>query len=301
LAPKRTLRRYAKRLIRSGFIGYGKRKLRHYDIRDTIVVSGALRSGTTWLAELLNTIPDSSVLMEPLRLDKVPDARRAGFSWRTFIAPGEHRPQAEAYLDRVLSGQVLNRYTVSRVGSGREPLRTRHWIVKFIRANGLLRWMAERFPTRPPVMLTRHPCAVVSSALRSNWFPDRSHIDIATDWCEGYQAALSTALPHPWLLVAYEHLVRRPHEELPVIFDTLGFALPPAVFGNFDGLSSTAGRRSTLARGLDPVTAWKNDLGDAEIREVLEVVADHGLALYDESPEPNDREFARLSNPMFRS
>ena len=137
-----------------------------YDIRQTIVIAGSPRSGTTWLAELLNTIPRSAILWEPLFLDADPQLPKIGFGWRTYVPPDRDRPEMEAYLRRVLTGRVLNPWTLQRT-SLRDVYRVKRWIVKFVRANMLLPWLTLRFPTRRPLLLVRHPCAVVASQIRN--------------------------------------------------------------------------------------------------------------------------------------
>lgn len=135
---------------------------RSWKIEDTVVVCGSPRSGTTWLAEILASDEHSSFSNEPLNLTNHPDAKRAGFEWRTYIGPEELRPREEEYLRAVLTGQI-----------GMSPrgvlwhilgvARTRRLIVKFVRANRMLGWMRRTFPVQAIVLVLRHPCAVVSS------------------------------------------------------------------------------------------------------------------------------------------
>src|SRR5262249_51250275 len=136
----------------------GRLRLFPYDIRQTIVITGSPRSGTTWLAELLGTIPRSAMLWEPLFPDADPELRRIGFAERTYIPPHCEQPAMEAYLRRALTGRALNRWTLQRTNL-LDVYRVRRWIVKFVRANMLLPWLVRRFPVHRPLLLIRHPCA----------------------------------------------------------------------------------------------------------------------------------------------
>jgi len=42
---------------------------------------------STWLGNLLCSVPNSCVLFEPLQLQHVPEAKSAGFSWRSYVDP----------------------------------------------------------------------------------------------------------------------------------------------------------------------------------------------------------------------
>ncbi|MEO1202680.1 MAG: sulfotransferase, partial [Pseudomonadota bacterium] len=79
-----------------------------------VIISGFPRSGTTWLAEVLASIPGCGLLFEPLNTDTVAAARSAGFGWDNFRKPQETWSDGEAFMDDVLSARVLNNWTASR-------------------------------------------------------------------------------------------------------------------------------------------------------------------------------------------
>lgn len=264
---------------------YGSHQAKQYDIHNTIVVAGCPRSGTTWLAEMLSTIPNSCIIMEPLNLGWVPESRMVGLSWRTQIGPDQDWPEVEDYVRRALTGRILNTATLSRAHPV-QILRCRHWIVKFVRANRLLGWLTRRFPTRPPVLLIRHPCAVVASQLRvgSAW-EAAAPGDLARLWCEDYSAPLSLPPPHPWIPVFYERLVRDGKAELERVFGGLGFELPRAATDRLKVPSSTTRAGSPVLTGEDPTSSWQSDLPGDVIEEVLQVVKESGLDFYSDKPE----------------
>ena len=231
---RRRLRMYAHALKSLGPWPAIRALFRRYDLKSTIVISGCPRSGTTWVAEVLSSLPAASILYEPLYLRAEPILQELGLRWRTYIAPEEDRPEIESYMRDVLSGRVLNPWTLSRADKNKVA-GTQIWVVKFVRANLLLEWLVPQFPIMPPLVIIRHPCAVVSSQLRmGSWnhvaapvecpeffsrYPqfapvrDRlKYLDefLALAWCLDYYTIIKIPLPSPWLLVPYEELVKEP-------------------------------------------------------------------------------------------
>ncbi|HYZ91745.1 MAG TPA: sulfotransferase [Actinomycetota bacterium] len=280
-----------------------------YDIRQTIVVCGSARSGTTWLAQTLQSVPGSAVLFEPLNLRRVARARRCGFRPRTYVRPGTDWPEGELLLGDILRGRLLTPWTVQEI---RRFARVQTWIVKFIEANRMLPWLTERFPVRAPVLLVRHPCAVVASQVAAAWtgdvelhdadletdFPAVKHVLDAVEtpiehraarWAIDTLVPLSAPGPQRWTTLFYEDLVRN-EETLDPLFDRWNIPKPLAVGAHLRKISSTADRRGT---GHDPLTDWTRRLATDEVRRVLDVTHALGLDFYGEDPEP-DRTRLRL-------
>lgn len=294
---------------------YGKLQGKLYDIHNTIVISGFPRSGTTWLAEVFNTIKYSNIISEPIRTDFYPEQKALGFDWRPFIAPGTDWPEAEKCIRRILTGQILDLRT-TRYCKLSEILRNRYWIIKFIRANRLLRWMTERFTTRPPILLIRHPCAVVASIMRQkDWFGPAIVVDLnflkaypqfrnivnsakyeeeihTINWCLDYYIPLSTPLPYPWLLVTYEMLVSEGEKEIERIFNEIGFPVNNNTLERLNIPSKSVRHDSYILKGKDPLVDWKNYLNNDQIKHILNIVSYFGLDFYGEDLEPDYHKLA---------
>jgi hypothetical protein len=147
-------------------------------LADTIIVAGAPRSGTTWLAELLRELPGYKFINEPLRLSTNPEAKHAGFGWRTRVPPDESRPELEQHLrgiltDHVELGPAWHFQSSHALGKLVEHIRKDRIVVKFCRAGRMLHWMSRVFCPRGMVVIIRHPCAVIASMLQvgDNWQP----------------------------------------------------------------------------------------------------------------------------------
>lgn len=137
-----------------------------FDENRVLLLTSTPRSGSTWLGNLLKSLPKSCVLFEPLQLQHVPEAKSAGFSWRTYVDPESKWPDGEAFFRRVFEGRVLNGWT-SREMSLSEAWLSQTMIIKFVGANRMLPWICKTFKVRSPVLLISHPCAVIASQLKS--------------------------------------------------------------------------------------------------------------------------------------
>lgn len=281
-----------------------------YRMEETLVIAGAPRAGTTWLAELVNMVPGSSILFEPLHLGQVPQARRAGFKWETMVARGTDWPEGEMFLQKVLLGKLRNSWTMSHVSLA-QACHTRLWIVKFVRANMLLDWFAHTFPIRPPALIIRHPCACIASYLQKGWpQPAKAPADheffrvyphlhgvceglgsveeyIAVSWCMEYYAALTVEPPLPFHLVCYERLVRDGLEELTKLFEAWGLPLPDEAKARLQKPSMTTASFSQVSKGGDPLKGWQRYFSPQQGAKILDVVRGFGLDFYNEDPEPD--------------
>jgi hypothetical protein len=152
------------------------------------VISGSNRSGTTWLLDVLAQANSLRTIFEPLHPDATPSSRP--YSNR-YLHPGQPCPELEQFLLRILAGEMESGWSNFRIRPDRlDPfgspkrflgnLRTlalhylryrrdrwRPTITKFVRANLLLGWIATNLPVRP-LLLVRHPAAVVASKLRAD-------------------------------------------------------------------------------------------------------------------------------------
>jgi hypothetical protein len=291
-------------------------------VEDAVMVAGTPRSGTTWLAELLATLPDYKHLDEPLHLK---NPALLDLDWRTYVAPDARRPRLRAYLERVFRGQTRGHYKTeadSRLGRLVELYRRPSVVAKFVRAHRMLHWIDETFDLRGIVILVRHPCAVVASQLdyehseTNDWAqasPDEkvetvlagalpeSLVDrfaplvrdldtgeevLAALWAVDTYCALRLRGDPPGHVVAYEDLVASPRESLDSVFASLGTTLPKRALEHVDVPSDSAA--SDLHRKNDhrQLSKWKRKLTDGQVDRIISVVRAFDLDLYSEDLHP---------------
>ena len=77
--------------------------------RDSILISGSPRSGTTWLMEILEYIPGYTYTFEPLQANFFPEAYKIGFRGRPYLHPDKEWKELEEYLRKIFTGQIISR------------------------------------------------------------------------------------------------------------------------------------------------------------------------------------------------
>lgn len=281
---------------------------------DAIVLAGPGRSGTTWLAQILTAGGDVQVIFEPLNpvwSDEV--AALTGWGKERLAPRGHYLPaDAEApawydFLQRVLTGQVRS------VGTDyeRTSFFPRRYLVKLIRANLMLGYLARQFGPRL-IYVQRHPCATISSRLQAGWRADvdallqqeqlvedylrpwlaeMERVDdpieaAAVVWAVENMVALRelTAVPH--LTVTYEALVLKPELYARRILDWASLPVPPNLRAMIARPSRQASRTRHQLTPQERLGAWQQALSPGDQRHILRWSAHLGLAEYDENILP---------------
>nr|WP_259114065.1 sulfotransferase domain-containing protein [Salinibacter ruber] len=283
--------------------------MRGYDIGNTIVVSSTGRSGSTWLAEMIVSIPKYHMVYEPFRPVPSQEKDRYGLTWNNYIRVGQDSSKRSEYVKRVLSGRELSTRTLSRREF--QPLRLlqlQGLLVKSINANMMLSWMCSQFGVKG-ILLVRHPCAVVASQLLGGgWeWADRLKVAIPVEVFEDYphlvpiyedlsspeenlafEWAVETYVPFQqngsWLLTTYERLVSQGREELNRIFEYLGREVPDTAIARIEQESASG---SSFDRKNNLLSDWKNRLDNEQIDKILGVVRRVGVKSYNSELHPD--------------
>ncbi|GBE39177.1 sulfotransferase domain protein [bacterium BMS3Bbin08] len=301
----------------------GEVKAKNYDISETVVISGSPRSGTTWLAELFAMIPGASVLWEPLHIRNQPELEELGFTWRTIIDPNADWSDAERLFSEILSGRRLNIHTAKMCGF-ESVWNRKFWVVKFVRANGLLNWLTQNYPVKPPIAIIRHPCAVISSQMHrrtihqtatdkvtlSEWqggppdialeflkrYPQFERVlnrvktwdEILTAvWCmDNYHIVRHAENPFV-IILPYEKLVLNGKKTLRSLIAYLNLPWDDVLLRGQKVQSSTVVSGPHMSEDYSPLTDWKSKLITEQIERILSVVNEFGLNFYSEAIEPD--------------
>lgn len=268
--------------------------------RQPVLIAGSGRSGSTWLAELLNVRGDHRVIWEPLNEEQVPLARVIGA--RRYLRASDDAPAERAAFARILTGRTGGAWidTFNRPGVYRRRL------VKIIRGNLMLGWVRATFPHVPIVFLMRHPGAVIASWARQGWRqslsaepmlaqpalveahglhawcsrPRDAMADMLLAWCIENAVPLHEVGLGGMCIVRYEDLKADPAGQLQRICDWIGRPLDPRMLARIDQPSALTGEHSPLTRGEDPATAWQRELDAHTCRLIDEHLARFGLGAY---------------------
>jgi hypothetical protein len=300
--------RLSKRLYHR-LIGYLFRDSKE-DASRSILVAGAARSGTTWLAEIIASQIPCRIMFEPFHPYKV--KAFSAFDYFHYQRPFTENPSLYTYCDTVLHGRIRHPWIDREVAT----LRPEYRLIKEIRANLFLKWMQQKFPQTPLVFILRHPCAVVLSRLQLQWATDSDidsflcqpqlmedflsdKLEIATQirsdaakhafiWCISNLVPLRQFKPGELPIVYYEHLVAQPDVGIPDLFAKIGIAeYQDSVYQAIQKPSATSKNHSAVVMGRSQLTQWQSKLSARQIDDVLAVVTAFGLeTFYDESPHP---------------
>jgi len=144
---------------------------KNFDPQDTIILCGAPRSGTTWMMEFLSNIQGYTGIYEPLLTSWFPEAKEAGFTPRPYFSPSFNDNQKTKYLINVFKGNIKSTHPVYdfTLGNIFRRIIANKLIVKFVRANRLLPWIATNVDVKAIVLLVRHPLNVIASQMKTGF------------------------------------------------------------------------------------------------------------------------------------
>jgi sulfotransferase family protein len=284
------------------------------DHRSTLYVSGSGRSGTSWVAELLNYRNDHRYMFEPLTPPHVPSF--AHFIRGQYLRPENQDASFMEPMGAMLSGR-LRHHWVDRLNC--VPIASRR-VIKDVYANLLLKWVHTNFPGIRIVFVIRHPLAVMTSRIRLapvdphlRFEPDLERflvqdalvadfiepfVGAITDastilekqafwWCIENYVPLRQFAPDEIHVVCYERLRREPEVEIPRLGAFLGREFDPSIFSKMQRRSRTTGYRSALQKGGDPVSDWTRLWSPDDIRRALQILSIFGMdELYTDGPMP---------------
>ncbi|MHA1190772.1 MAG: sulfotransferase [Promethearchaeota archaeon] len=155
-------------------------KSKKIEMKNTILVVGSPRSGTTWLMDILCTMPGYTYLFEPLNPIWYPESFKVGFRSRTYLKSESNWPEGENYLRKIFTGQVANLPIKDNpISDLLQDFSMKNFInhlfgtkliVKSTNMNRMLPWIAKHFQLRCVFFIIRHPCATIASQLKSGLY-----------------------------------------------------------------------------------------------------------------------------------
>jgi hypothetical protein len=277
-------------------------------------VVGGARSGTTWIAELLNYRNEYRYMWEPLSPHVVPAF--AHFRRGQYLRPGNQDPAYRAPLLASLTGQMRHRW-IDHLNT--VPFATRR-LVKDVFANLVVKWVQVNLPGIRIIYVLRHPLAVIASRIDAQPIvPHRQfdpqlerfleQADLLDDFLAPFESAIRDARgvleQHAWwwcienyvplrqfsrgevYTLCYEALHWAPEEHISGLASFLGREFDPVVYARMRRPSRKAGYGGSLSQGRDPATAWRTRYSREEVRRVLQILGALGLdQLYDDSVAP---------------
>lgn len=132
--------------------------------KDVVWIIGSGRSGSTWVADMLNYKRSYRELLEPFRPKLIEEAKFLRL--HEYVRPNEENQQLNTYCESVFSGKFLHK----DADSAANKLLYKGLLVKDVFANLLAYNVYKRNPQIKMLLLLRHPFMVAQSKLKKkNW------------------------------------------------------------------------------------------------------------------------------------
>jgi len=309
------IKKLTKKAINKLLLTYGRYKSKKYDIKNTIILSCTGRSGSTWLAEIIESLPNKYMIYEPFHIISNPRCKRYGFSWNTYINPESKERRKKRYAKKVLTGREISLGTIRRDNIQIVRLiKCSRYVVKTINANMMLGWLNKSFPIKP-VLLIRHPCAVVASQISHegwNWSKDKKNLTVPDGLFKdfphlqevykgiehkeevlAFEWAMQNLIPlrqgKNFVVTTYERLVENGNKEVMRILSGISEKVSKEKIRqlNEPSSSSSSFEDKKYNRKENLLTDWKRRLSYRQAKRILTVVHNVGINFYTQDIYPN--------------
>jgi hypothetical protein len=283
----------------------------------TIVLAGSGRSGTTWLQEILCTLPGVQPIFEPFHPCFNPEVRRlTGFdqqdpylrSW--YLRPYDEQPDWTALFAKVLTGCFRNYWTDYE----RKSFFPERFLIKDVRSNMYLGYIYQRFQPRI-IYLLRHPCAASYSRLSAPqpWYANTNDLlsqpplveDYLEPWIDEIQkerdllgahavwwavenrVALNQINQFPHFLIYYEEMVLQPEQTINNLLQWLGYTYKLSnIQSNISRPSRMSHKNFHYKDKYGRLNRWQNSISKADCERVLTWANRFGLEMYNQLTLP---------------
>jgi hypothetical protein len=253
----------------------------------TIFLSGAARSGTSWLGQVFNSSPDVIFRFQPL----------FSYEFKGRVNEDSDRAEYEALFADLMSANTPFLTQADKQASGEYPrfeknVSARTLVFKDNSYQSMWSPMMRRVPELLGVGLVRHPCATLNS-WRNNAkeFPPGS--DILKEWrfgnCKnkgnedyfGYYKwkeitnqylDLSERFPERFITVRYEDLIKDPQNEVRSLFSfcSIGFSEQTEAFLKTSTQEVHSDSYYGVYKNNSVVDRWRQELPAWIIEEIYD-------------------------------
>ncbi|MFK7973042.1 MAG: sulfotransferase [Bacteroidia bacterium] len=283
----------------------------NHELQNATIVAGTGRSGTTWLAQIINHANEYRHIFEPFHPERVQESKQR-LNPHSYMPPEWDNEDKRTFVEDVLTGKFTNSWT-NRIN---KKFISEKRLVKTIHGNFLLKWIREQFPPVSMVLILRHPCAVAYSKRKTGWWtaPDLEHKYLTQpilrerflegvqdklhtlqspfekfvgQWCIENLIPLRSLNPRDVHLVFYEALVEHPELILPGMFNYLNKPYDESILEKAAMPSYTTRPDSPILHQQNVLTEWQMGLTSWEIDRAMEILEWFGLdKVYGPGPMP---------------
>ncbi|MEJ5349170.1 MAG: sulfotransferase domain-containing protein [Desulfosoma sp.] len=288
-------------------------------LKETVLLAGFPRGGTTWLSEIINYWNDYRYMFEPFYSRYVPSLKK--LSSETYLRPGDNVPWTNlVMIDRIMTGRIRNPW----IDRFNRKICYENILIKDIRIHLALGWLKERFPALKVILLLRHPFAVAVSLQKIGWRPGVKkycrHQKLVEDylkpyvepmlgtrsdferyvfsWCVEHYVPLKQFAGHPDVYVCfYEWFCMNVLKEAVKLLKWLGKPSHGLIESRLRRPSKMSKKHSAVYTGEDLVRSWTRSLSQEEVGRGVEILRLFKLdCLYDANPFPHIRPDTTLAD-----
>jgi len=139
---------------------------RHRSPARALYLASWQRSGSTWLAEIMASMPGTRLVFEPANIRQHLYSRgQPRLIALPLSGPGSPPGEVGVTLSKALDGSLRSSW-MDRMNTTHRATRR---VVKDVRTIAVLPWIVDTFPDVPVVLLLRHPVAVAHSIIELGW------------------------------------------------------------------------------------------------------------------------------------
>ena len=290
---------------------------KNLDYKESLLIVSEPRGGSTWLLELLATIPESATIFEPFHSNYGLYHKSETYQWGTYFDP-EHAEEVHLKeWQEAISGNLVNPYVVSR-SDIREYMMAKRMIVKMIMGTAFLPWMVNQLDFKyAPIYLLRHPLAVAKSNIENlykrgkeiyvdhTWIPTGKNKKLYNDnadlfhesspilhqlvgrWCINNFYALRETPEDKHIKVFYEEMLLYPKRVLTQLFKTWKMEMPESLLAKVEIPSSSDFKKDYRSDKEEQLQKWFKGFEHSELEELQVILDRFEIELYSMfSPKP---------------
>lgn len=277
-----------------------------------VFVTGAPRSGSSWVGEVLSICDSTRYVYEPFNHRWIPGLHKHLPHFSYLNDQSKAPLPVQSHANKAFRGGQGWKQLTRAAYRGYLSAATRpanHVIVKDPTASLMTEWLVKNFDTQV-IFLMRHPCGFASSLDALDWKLNantllqqqelmRDHLEPFRDvlrhskgdkwltrgavWAAVHMVFTRQRTNHPeWQLYRYEDICRNPLGEFNDITEKLQLDLGQKAMKKIANLStksdSDSGSTRRYSRAMPDV--WKQRMSPAEIDAVMGMVNEFGLDYY---------------------
>jgi len=282
----------------------------NYDTKNSILLAGTGRSGTTWISNILNYDNEYRDIFEPFSNIYTMECHH--FAYKQYLRGNDSREYFLNTARNVFSGRIRNKW----IDQYNRRLFCKKRLIKEIRANLFLKWIKNYFPEIPIVFIIRHPLAVAHSRLSLEWNSQLEDIlsqdelveDFFQDqiddieaceseferqiylWCIENYVPLCTLTKNDAYVVCYEQFCLQPEIEARKLLDWIGKQYDPhdpRIEAALRQPSQVSSKYSAIITGDDLLGKWQKAISIEQRRKAVQILSLFSLdEFYNEDPLP---------------